>query len=198
MCGATTNRTSTDCNVPVARHANQSHLETKGLAKASKINLDAAAKGATARTLRFSNGEALAQSAGRRADDCGDAQRARSGWNGQGVVGGDRGEGGWADEWLPRRFGLTGRTIEQALVEQLPVLRSDDGLVRGLYERKVRVARHHGLWERGELHVLLAQLVDPPHNLLDRSLAAIEDRTQLDRGGFDDSHRNLLVWSGRA
>jgi len=48
MCGAATNRTSTDCNAPVTRHANQSHLETMGLAKASKINLDAAAKGATA------------------------------------------------------------------------------------------------------------------------------------------------------
>jgi len=48
MCGATTNRTSTDCNVPVARHANQSHLETKGLTKANVIDLDAAAKGATA------------------------------------------------------------------------------------------------------------------------------------------------------
>ena len=33
---------------------------------------------------------------------------------------------------------------------------------------------------------------DFPHDLLDRSAAAIEDRTQLDPGDFDDSHCNFL------
>jgi len=42
------------------------------------------------------------------------------------------------------------------------------------------VVRHHGLRERGELHPLLAKLVDLPRDLFDRSLAAIEDGTQLD------------------
>ena len=69
---------------------------------------------------------------------------------------------------------------------------SGNDLVGGLDERKVRVVRHHGLRERGELHPLLAKLVDLPHDLFDRSLAAIEDGTQLDRGGFNDSHCNLL------
>jgi len=42
------------------------------------------------------------------------------------------------------------------------------------------VVRHPGLRERGELHPLLAKLVDLPRDLFDRSLAAIEDGTQLD------------------
>ena len=46
--------------------------------------------------------------------------------------------------------------------------------------------------KRGELHPLLAKLVDLPHDLFDRSLAAVQDGTQLDRGSFDDSHCNLL------
>src|SRR5215207_7025979 len=74
------------------------------------------------------------------------------------------------------------------LVEQLQLLGSDDFLDRGLDPRKVRVVRHHGLRERGELYPLPAEFVNLPHDLFDRPLTAIEHWAQLDCGGFDDSH----------
>jgi hypothetical protein len=58
--------------------------------------------------------------------------------------------------------------------------------------RRQDTVSHDGLRECGELHSLLAKRVDLPHDLFDRSLAAIEDRTQLDRGGFNGSLCNLL------
>jgi hypothetical protein len=85
------------------------------------------------------------------------------------------------------------RRHRHRLVEQLQVLTADNDLVGGLDEREVRVVRHDSLRKRGELHPLLAKLVDLPHDLFDRSLAVIEDRTQLDPGGFDNPHYNLLV-----
>jgi hypothetical protein len=84
------------------------------------------------------------------------------------------------------------RRHRHRLIEQLEVLTSGNDLVGGLDERKVRVVRHHGLRERGELHPLSAKLVDLPHDLIDRSLAAIQDGTQLDPRGFNDSHGSLL------
>jgi hypothetical protein len=60
------------------------------------------------------------------------------------------------------------------------VLTSGNDLVGGLDEREVRIVRHHGFRERGELHTLLPQFVDLSHDLVDRSLAAVEDGTQLD------------------
>jgi hypothetical protein len=43
------------------------------------------------------------------------------------------------------------------------------------------------------LRSLLAQLVDLSYDLFDRSIAAIEDGTQSDGGGLDDSHSGLGV-----
>ena len=86
------------------------------------------------------------------------------------------------------------RRHRHGLIEQLQVFTSANDLVGGLDERKVGVVRHHGLRERRKLHALLAKLVDPSHDLFYGALAAIEDGTQLDRGGFNDFHRNLLGW----
>ena len=47
--------------------------------------------------------------------------------------------------------------------------------------------------KRGELHGPLAKFTDLSHDLVDGSLAAIEDRAQLHRGRFHNSHRNLLI-----
>src|SRR6266496_3618371 len=85
-----------------------------------------------------------------------------------------------------------GRRHRHRLIEQLEVLTSVSDLVGGLDERKVRVVRYHGFWEGGELYPLLAKLVDLPHDLFHRSLAAIQDGTHLDPRGFNDSHSNLL------
>jgi hypothetical protein len=41
------------------------------------------------------------------------------------------------------------------------------------------------------LHPLLAELENLSHDLFDRSLAAIQHGTQLDRGGLNDFHSNL-------
>jgi len=69
------------------------------------------------------------------------------------------------------------------------MLPSADHLVGGLDERQIRVVRHHGLREGGELHALSTKVVDLSHDLGDRSLAAIQDGTQLDCGRPDRSHR---------
>jgi hypothetical protein len=76
------------------------------------------------------------------------------------------------------------------------VLASANDLVGGLEKRKVRVVGHHGLREGRELHALLAKLVDLAHDLVDGSLAAIEDRTQLHRGGFTTLMPDLLFRLG--
>src|SRR5215470_7316422 len=55
-----------------------------------------------------------------------------------------------------------GRRRRRRLVEQLPLLRSDDVLQGGLDKRKVRVVRRHCLRERGELRPLPAKLLDLP------------------------------------
>ena len=90
--------------------------------------------------------------------------------------------------------GIGGRRRHRhRLIEQLEVLTSANDLVGGLDERKVRVVRHHGFRERGELHALLPEFVDLSHDLVDRSLAAIENGTQLDRRGFHGSHRVVLA-----
>jgi hypothetical protein len=93
---------------------------------------------------------------------------------------------------LAEGVGGSGR-YRHRLVEQFSVLRSDDVLQRRLDEREVRIVRDDRLGKRGELHVLLAQLVNRPYNFLDGSFAAVEYRTELDRGGFHDSHRYLLA-----
>ena len=80
------------------------------------------------------------------------------------------------------------RRHDHRLIEQLEVLTSGNDLVGGLDERKVRVVRHHGFRERRELHALVPKFVNLFHDLVDRSLAAIEDGTQLDRRGFHNSH----------
>jgi hypothetical protein len=62
-------------------------------------------------------------------------------------------------------------------------------------EARVRLvpSAGHGFREGGELHSLSTKFVDLSHDLVDRSLAAIENGTQLDRCRFDSSHRILLV-----
>src|SRR4029453_9377084 len=42
--------------------------------------------------------------------------------------------------------------------------------------------------ERCELHTFLPQFVNRAHDLVDRALAAVEDGTQLHRGGFHGLH----------
>ena len=65
-------------------------------------------------------------------------------------------------------------------------------LIGRLHVREVRVVRHDRLGERRELDALSTELADLAHDLVDGSLAAVEHRAQLDRRGFDDSHRSLL------
>jgi hypothetical protein len=78
------------------------------------------------------------------------------------------------------------RWYRYRLIEQLEVLTSGNDLVARLDERKVRVLGHHGFWKRGKLHSLLPEFLDLAHDLVDRSLAAIEDGTQLDcRGSYN-------------
>ena len=72
------------------------------------------------------------------------------------------------------------------LVKQLQILTAAKNLIAGLNDRKVRIVRHHGLRERGELYPLLAKLMNLPHDLFNRSLAAIEDGTQLNCAGFNN------------
>jgi hypothetical protein len=43
--------------------------------------------------------------------------------------------------------------------------------------RDKRIVMHHGFRERGELHPLLPELMNFPHDLFDRPLATIEDGT---------------------
>src|SRR5271169_452944 len=80
-------------------------------------------------------------------------------------------------------------------IEQLPMLWCDDVLHGRLDERKIGVVRHDGLRERRELHLLMAELVDGPHDLFDRPLAAIEHGAQLNCSSFHNSHGNLLAVS---
>src|SRR5258705_5599197 len=89
-----------------------------------------------------------------------------------------------------------GRWDRHGLIEQFHVLASANDLVGGLKKRKIRIVRHHGLTEGRELHPLLAKLVDLAHDLFDGSLTAIEDRTQLNRGGFTNSHCHLPISIG--
>ena len=76
---------------------------------------------------------------------------------------------------LPGSFadGVRGRRRDRyRLIEQLPLLRSDDVLQGGLDEGELRVVRHHGLRKRGELYPLLTKLADLAHYFFDRSHAA--------------------------
>jgi hypothetical protein len=50
----------------------------------------------------------------------------------------------------------------------------------------------HRLVEHHELYPLLPKFMDLPQDLVNRSLAAIEDGTPLDCGSFDESHWHLL------
>jgi hypothetical protein len=150
----------------MTRHANQSHLEIMGLTKASVIDLDAAAKGATALTLRFANGEAMAQPAGRRADDCEDDRRARSAGGGPGLAGGDWGDGGGLNEDQHLRCGKAATT---------PSCRSNsvDSILSRWWQASIRLAtflEYLGIAVDYDARVGLAQSLQRPAEAIDLAL----------------------------
>src|SRR5262249_9459379 len=85
------------------------------------------------------------------------------------------------------------RRDRNPLLEQLPVLSTDDVLQGTLDERKIRVVGNHSFRERGKLYTLLAEFVDLPHNFFNRPLAAVEDWTDLDCSGFNNGPHRILL-----
>lgn len=77
--------------------------------------------------------------------------------------------------------------------------RDSDGLIqqfqvfsrhfeRRLNEREVRVVRHDGFREHGELHALLTEFENLLHHFIDGAFTAVKNGTDLNGGGFYEGH----------
>ncbi|MCY1242972.1 hypothetical protein D9M72_559730 [compost metagenome] len=62
-----------------------------------------------------------------------------------------------------------------------------------LHVGKVRVVRHEGLREDGELHTLLAEFENLLHHFVDGAFSAVKNRADLYGGGFDEGHGGDLI-----
>ncbi|MNG08702.1 hypothetical protein D3C84_920790 [compost metagenome] len=83
--------------------------------------------------------------------------------------------------------GIGGRgRHDDGLIEQFVVLGTH--FERRLHKGKVRVVRHDGFRENGELHAFLAEFMDLVDDLFYSAFTAVEHRCDLDGSGFDDGH----------
>ncbi|MNY17867.1 hypothetical protein D3C86_1512120 [compost metagenome] len=84
-----------------------------------------------------------------------------------------------------------GRRHGDRLVQQLEVFGGH--FERRLHVGKVRVVRHDGFREHGELHALLAEFENLLHHFVDGAFTAVKNRADLYGGGFDEGHGGDLI-----